>query len=242
MFVTPIVAVALAAFPVAFAQDLTNFVGTWSSGAKNVVTGAGFANPANMSFTYPLTTGVSYAFSEDGFYEVARYRFTSNGASYSKSPMDQRTDPSCAGAEPNCITGVLNWHHGTYTKETNGSLVLTPFGDGFQQIQDPCAAETNFVETYNNTELYQSWQMFYDQTDGLKLHLFQFDGSPVAPLFQVYSTPNMLPTQLLRNDTTTVDTGNALFAKNAGSRSWTTTTVSGVVSGVVVAGVASLLL
>lgn len=78
---------------------------------------------------------------------------------------------------------------------------MTPFGDGFQQIQDPCAAQSNFIELYNETELYQSWQIFQDPVTGYKLHLFQFDGSPVAPQFQVSPQPNMLPTQLLRNVT-----------------------------------------
>ena len=107
----------------------------------------------------------------------------------------------------------MNWVHGQYILQPNGSITMTPFGDGFQQIQDPCAAVSNFIEFYNDTELYQSWQIFTDLSDGPKLHLYQFDGSPVAPLFQVYSTANMLLTGLLRNITATVsDTTAALFA------------------------------
>jgi len=78
---------------------------------------------------------------------------------------------------------------------------MTPLGDGYQQIQDPCAAVSNFIEPYNLTELYKAWQIFQDPTAGLKLHLFQFDGAPLAPQFLVSATPNMLPTQLLRNVT-----------------------------------------
>ena len=40
-----------------------------------------------------------------------------------------------------------------------------------------------------------------DPVDGPKLHLYRFDGSPVAPTFQLSATPEMLPTQLLRNVT-----------------------------------------
>jgi hypothetical protein len=76
---------------------------------------------------------------------------------------------------------------------------MVPLGDGFQQIQDPCAAQSNFMELYNYTEYYQSWRIFTDPTQGYKLHLFQFDGTPVAPLFQISTTPNMLPTTVLRN-------------------------------------------
>ncbi|EJF57883.1 chaperone for protein-folding within the ER, fungal-domain-containing protein [Dichomitus squalens] len=230
MFISSILAVALAAIPAVLAQDysaahnVTPISGTWSSGSKKVITGAGFANPANMTFNYPPVTGVSYAFTDDGFYEVARYRFNGNGSS------------------PNCITGVLNWHHGTHTLNPNGSITLTPFGDGYQQIQDPCAAESNFIEGYNTTEMYMSWQIFMDPVDGPKLHLFQADGTPVAPLFQVYSTANMLPNQLLRNVTVTVtDQSAALFVSNS-ARRWTPSGVALIVSGAFTVGLAPLLL
>jgi hypothetical protein len=173
--------------PAAYSQDLsaahnlTSLVGTWSSGSRAVQTGAGFANPSNLSFTYPATTGISYSFTGDGYYEIARYRFNGNGS------------------EPSCITGVMNWVHGTYTLQSNGSITMQPFNDGYQQIQDPCAAVSNFIENYNNTELYQSWRIYQDATQGYKLHLFQFDNAPLAPQFQVSTTPNMLPTQQLRN-------------------------------------------
>lgn len=78
---------------------------------------------------------------------------------------------------------------------------MVPFGDGFQQIQDPCAPVSNFIETYNFTELYTMWRIFNDVTDGFKLHLFQFDGAPVAPQYLITTTPTMHPTRALRNDT-----------------------------------------
>jgi len=163
------------------AHNATAIYGTWSSGSKAVLTGAGFANPANMTFTYPKTTGVSYSFSQNGYYEISRYRFKSNGS------------------EPTCITGIIGWVHGKYTLNNNGSISMVPLGDGFQQIQDPCAAVSNFMEPFNYTEYYKGWRIFTDPTLGYKLHLFQFDGSPVAPLFQISTTPNMLPTTVLRN-------------------------------------------
>lgn len=106
------------------------------------------------------------------------------------------------GSEPNCITGIMQWVHGTYELPANGSIVMTPFGDGYQQIQDPCAAQSNFIEIYNFTEIYSQYRQFQDATQGLKLHLFEFDGTPVAPLFLLSQTPTMLPTRLLRNVTT----------------------------------------
>jgi hypothetical protein len=162
-------------------QATQTLIGTWSSGSQKVQTGPGFANPANLSFTYPPTTGISYSFT-DKFYELSRYRFNSNGS------------------DPTCITGVIGWSHGKYQLNPNGSMTLFPFPDGFQQIQDPCAAVSNFIEDYRITqEFYAMWQIFVDQTAGPKLHLFQFDGSPLAPMFQVSTQPNMLPTQQLRN-------------------------------------------
>ena len=120
---------------------------------------------------------------DQGHYEIARYRFTANAT------------------QPSCITGVLNWAHGTYELLPNGSIWMVPFGDGYQQVQDPCAATSNFFQNFNYTELYLSWRIFTDPVDGYKLHLFEFDGTPVAPQFQVSTTPNMLPTQSLRNVT-----------------------------------------
>jgi len=126
---------------------------------------------------------------------------------------------------------------------------MTPFGDGFQQIQDPCAAVSNFIETYNDTELYVNWRIFTDPVDGYKLHLFQYDGAPVAPQFQVSTTPNMLPTQLLRNVTQPTPPGgggngglttqNHLVVNSAG-RGWGTSVV--VASVAVGLGVLSIIL
>lgn len=138
--------------------------------------------------------------STDTFYELSRYRFNSNGAWHcliSPSATHIQRGP---GSDPTCITGVIGWSHGKYQLNTNGSMTLFPFPDGYQQIQDPCAAVSNFIEDYRITEeLYVQWAIFLDPTFGFKLHLNQFDGAPLAPMFQVSPQPNMLPTQPLRN-------------------------------------------
>jgi hypothetical protein len=54
--------------------------------------------------------------------------------------------------------------------------------------------------------MYQSWQIFLDPVDGPKFHLFEFDGSPEPPMRLLSQTPNMLPTQLLRNTTNATTT------------------------------------
>ncbi|KAJ7466881.1 chaperone for protein-folding within the ER, fungal-domain-containing protein [Mycena latifolia] len=179
---------ALAQDPFGADHNTTSIVGTWSSGTQQVVPGAGFANPAQESFTYPKATGVGYSFSDDGWYELARYRFAANGS------------------HPDCIIGTVIWAHGTYELFENGSIVLTPAGDGYQQVQSHCSQNSNFIQNYNETELFTAWRIFTDVTFGPKLHLFQYDGSPVAPLFRLSDQPNMLPKQKLRNVAQTVVT------------------------------------
>ncbi|KAJ7650597.1 chaperone for protein-folding within the ER, fungal-domain-containing protein [Roridomyces roridus] len=196
MYLSVLLVAAIGLASSASAQDIvydsihnfTAITGTWSSGSQHVVPGPGFANPAQETFQYPNTTGVGYSFSDDGWYEIARYRFASNAT------------------DPNCIIGTVVWAHGHYDLVANGSIILTPVGDGYQQVQAACAATSNFIQNYNFTELFVSWRIFEDPTFGPKLHLFQFDGSPVAPLFQVSTQPNMLPKQVLRNVTAQVVT------------------------------------
>jgi hypothetical protein len=156
--------------------------GTWSSGAKNVLTGPGFCNPVTSTFTYPATAGISYSFTQDGYFEEALYRFTGNGT------------------DPRCIIGLVQWQHGDYELLANGSIVLEPFAsDGRQQVQDACAADSNVLRQFNQTTLFLSWQTYTDPQGNDRLQLYRFDGAPFAPMFRVSSTPTMLPTQPLTN-------------------------------------------
>lgn len=93
----------------------------------------------------------------------------------------------------------MNWCHGTYQLLSNGSMILTPFGDGYQQIQDPCAAVSNFIEGYNDTEVYMQWNIYQDLVKGYALQMYTQYGTPEPPMWLVTSSPIMLPTQLLRN-------------------------------------------
>jgi len=231
MLFTAALAFLLASAPALAQQDIvytsvhnaTAIYGTWTSGSGNVITGPGFANPSNMTFTYPNTTGLSYSFTEDGYYEIARYRFNSNGSS------------------PSCITGVMNWCHGTYVLNPNGSITMNSFGDGFQQIQGPCAAVSNFVQVYNQTEYYTSWGISIDSVLGYILQLYQYDGTPLAQQTLYSVTPNMLPTQSLRNTTSTL-TVQAALAVNAGERTaiWSTWSVGGLMLALMAAAMAPI--
>jgi hypothetical protein len=166
------------------AHNASSIEGTWSSGARHVQTGVNFANPVESTFTYPATPGISYSFTDDGFFEEALYRFSGNGT------------------DPRCIIGIVQFQHGKHQLLANGSIVLHPFAqDGRQQVQNPCAAQSNVLRQFNQTTLFQSWRIFVDPQGNDKLHLFRFDGAPFPPMFRVSTTPSMLPTRLLTNTT-----------------------------------------
>lgn len=137
----------------------------------------------------------------------------------------------------------MNWCHGTYELLPNGSIYMIPFGDGFQQIQDACAAVSNFIEDYNDTEIYQSWSIFQDPILGYQLQLYQFDGTPLAQQNLVTTSPNMLPTRSLRNTTGTI--ANSDLAVSAGARTrhgWSVSSIVGLTSAVMAVGAGSLFL
>lgn len=50
----------------------------------------------------------------------------------------------------------MQWQHGTYTYNTNGSLSLTPIAvDGRQLLSSPCSYDDSIYTRYNQTELFQ---------------------------------------------------------------------------------------
>lgn len=162
------------------ANNVTDLEGTWSSNAA-VSTGGNFCVPAEMKFNYPENTGISYSFTNDGFFEEAQYRYTSNASN------------------PACIQASVIWQHGTYNLNDNGSITLYPFGpDGRIQVQDPCAAVTNIITYYNQQTLYADWGITIDeQTRNYVLKLNRFDGAKMPYMYLRAKPPNMLPTQLL---------------------------------------------
>lgn len=163
-------------------HNVSSIAGTWSSGSQKVITGTGFCNPVDSTFTYPPTAGIGYSFTDDGYFEEALYRFTGNGT------------------DPRCVVGVVQWQHGQHELLQNGSIVLHPFAqDGRQQVQDACAADSNVLRQFNQTTLFLNWRIFRDVNGNDKLHLFRFDGAPFPPMFRVSSSATMLPTQTLTN-------------------------------------------
>lgn len=101
------------------------------------------------------------------------------------------------------------------------SLQLNPFSvDGRQLQSDPCKSDRGIYTRYNQSEKMavcapylsalpphsffkpgiilteqQKWQVYIDPyTKMTRLDLYQFDGTPMNPLFLAYSPPQMLPT------------------------------------------------
>lgn len=50
----------------------------------------------------------------------------------------------------------MQWQHGNFTVNGNGSLTLTPYAvDGRQLVSDPCKNDVGRYTIYNQTELFQ---------------------------------------------------------------------------------------
>ncbi|KIR62393.1 hypothetical protein I314_03333 [Cryptococcus bacillisporus CA1873] len=162
------------------ANNVTDLEGTWSSNSA-VSTGGDICVPAEMKFNYPNNSGISYSFTNDGYFEEVQYQYNANASN------------------PACIQAFIYWQHGTYTFNNNGSITLHPFAsDGRIQVQDPCAATTNIITYYNNQVLFTDWGIVVDPSSGrYTLNLNRYDGAKMARMFLMAKPPNMLPTQVL---------------------------------------------
>lgn len=104
---------------------------------SDIVVLQGFYNPIDDSFIEPDKTGISYSFTADGFYEEAYYRAVANPTN------------------PKCPEGIMQWQHGSWVFNANGSLSLTPIAvDGRQLTSAPCEDENHGIYVrYNQSEL-----------------------------------------------------------------------------------------
>ncbi|EEH41787.1 ROT1 protein [Paracoccidioides lutzii Pb01] len=156
-------------------------VGTWTTKSGKVLTGSGFYDPVKDRFNEPSHTGISYSFTIDGFYEEAHYRAMANPT------------------QPNCARGMMQFQHGKYEIAANGSLILTPFGsDGRQLVSNRCAGPNAYYSRYIQEELFERYEVLKDPYSGVeRLNLYQFDGTPVHPMYLASRQPQMLPTETL---------------------------------------------
>lgn len=156
-----------------------SIVGTWSSKANTVFTGPGFYDPVDELLIEPALPGISYSFTEDGFWEEAIYQVTPNPQNHS------------------CPAAILIFQHGTYTKADNGTLTLTPFEiDGRQLLSQPCNdSGISMYSRYSQKEVFKAYQVYVDPYHGRwRIDLIKSDGSYMQPLYLAYQPPQMLPT------------------------------------------------
>lgn len=176
--------------------NMQELVGTWSSKSNTVFTGPGFYDPVDELLIEPALPGISYSFTDDGHYEEALYRVTSDAQNHS------------------CATAVLIYQHGTYEILNNGSLVMKPIAvDGRQLLSDPCGVSE--TESQYTRYVQPTWfQKYYVQVDSysgkMKLQIYQFDGSLMQPLYLAYKPPMMLPTEALNPTDSASETKSTL--------------------------------
>ncbi|CCD26633.1 Rot1p NDAI_0I00640 [Naumovozyma dairenensis CBS 421] len=186
-------------------SDAQSLYGTWSSKSNQVFTGPGFYDPVDELLIEPSLPGISYSFTEDGWFEEATYQVSGN-------PKD-----------PTCPMASLIYQHGKYEILSNGTLILHPIEvDGRQLFSDPCNDDGISTYTrYNQTETFHSFSVQIDSYHGVwSLQLYQFDQSPMQPLYLAYKPPMMLPTETLNpTDTsnTVENTGTVDGASETGS-------------------------
>ncbi|KAK8243185.1 chaperone for protein-folding within the ER, fungal-domain-containing protein [Phyllosticta capitalensis] len=179
------------------AADLDSaLVGTWSSKSNKTLTGPGFYNPVNDTIIEPALPGMSYSFTSDGYFESALFRAVAN-------PGD-----------PSCPKGIIQWQHGSYTIE-DSKLVLTPIKvDGRQLYSDPCNYDSGVYTRYNQTTTFKKYEVVTDKYHNIKrLNLWEWDGTPVMPLYIAYKPPQMLPTTTL-NPTTSATGSSSSTSKS----------------------------
>ncbi|KAK2783756.1 Reversal of tor2 lethality [Onygenales sp. PD_12] len=155
--------------------------GTWTTKSKKVVTGPDFYDPVSDRLKEPSHPGISYSFTNDGFFEEAYYRVVAN--------------PTV----PECSKAIMQFQHGKFNIQANGSLVLTPFDvDGRQLVSNPCAGGNAAYYRYNQSELFERYEILIDPFHKVqRLNLYRFDGSPVQPMYLELKSPQMLPTKIL---------------------------------------------
>lgn len=180
--------------------NMKELVGTWSSKSNAVFTGPGFYDPVDELIIEPDLPGISYSFTEDGHFEEALYRISSNPQNHS------------------CPIASITYQHGTYELLKNGSLVLTPIAvDGRQLLSDPCNGDSATHSSYTRyiqKTWFKTYQVYVHAYHGrYTLQLYQFDGSKMQPLYLAYRPPLMLPTSALNPTDKASETKTSLRRK-----------------------------
>ena len=116
----------------------------------------------------------------------------------------------------------LIYQHGTYNISENGTLVLNPIEvDGRQLFSDPCNDDgVSTYSRYNQTETFKEYAVGIDPDHGIyTLQLYQYDGTPMQPLYLAYRPPMMLPTETLNPTSSATSTDDPSSNKKRSLRS-----------------------
>ena len=106
----------------------------------------------NDSFIEPSHTGISYSFTADGFYEEAYYRAVANRTLALWTVLEESANGDPA-TKPSCPSSIMQFQHGTFVENADGSLTLTPFSvDGRELISAPCSGSTSAYLRYDQAE------------------------------------------------------------------------------------------
>ena len=98
---------------------------------------------------------------------------------------------------------MIQWQHGVVVDSDpagiNGSLQLTPIaGDGRQLLSEPCLYKASILSHYDQPETFSKYEVIMDgYQQRMRLNLYQWDGTPMNPMWLAYSPPSMLPTTTL---------------------------------------------
>jgi len=86
---------------------------------------------------------------------------------------------------------------------------LTPIGvDGRQLHSSPCDQETTTITRWDMPQFYSEVQVLVDPyNQRWRLNLFEWDGTPVNPMWLAMKPPQMLPTQTLNPTSNATATG-----------------------------------
>lgn len=84
----------------------------------------------------PKAAGISYSFTEDGYFEMAKVQYESNSM----------CDPTYTGLKPECFEAKLIWQHGTYKSDAH-TIDMYPYkGDGAVQTINNCKDKNEKVQ------------------------------------------------------------------------------------------------
>ncbi|GEM11170.1 ROT1 protein [Rhodotorula toruloides] len=152
-------------------------------------------------FIYPANTGIAYSFTDNGYFEMAQYRFNANG-DFTASTGRLVAARHCESrlASPRSPASSLTRFSPQYALHPNGSLTMdpSPFAmDGRVQTQNPCSPTTNVLTEFAQFELWNSWQIGIDVNHAAySLQAVDVNGKKPR-MFLTVRPPTMLPTASL---------------------------------------------